>query len=102
MIEQSPKSCLSHLECSRSGDRIDASLLRNLSLADAPLLARYDVQQAAMTLRRDQMNSRPLSIWRYAEMLPQPGETGPVTLSEGMAPLIPRRASVLTWACPVC
>lgn len=81
-------SCLSHLECSISGERVDASALHNLSPAGAPLLARYDVQRASKTLRRDGMRGRTLSIWRYAEMLPHPGASGPVSLKEGMTPLV--------------
>ena len=38
-----PYSFLSHLECSRTGDRLDADAVQGLSPAGAPLLARYDL-----------------------------------------------------------
>ena len=87
-ITELPDSCIEYLECSRSGEHADAGALQNLSAAGAPLLARYDEQKAARTLRRDAMADRPLSLWRYAEMLPSPGDAGPVTLVEGMTPLL--------------
>jgi threonine synthase len=62
--------------------------LQNLSPAGAPLLARYDEEQAARTLRRNATTGRPSSLWRYGEMLPPPGDAGPVTLDEGMSPLL--------------
>lgn len=82
------RSCLTHLECSRTGERIAAEKLANLSPAGAPLLARYDENTAAKTLRLNSAGDRPRSLWRYAEMLPPPGAAGPVTLHEGMTPLV--------------
>jgi len=81
-------SCLEDLECSRTGERCDTDALQNLSSGGAPLLARYDVHEAAKTLRRGDTSGRPRSLWRYAEMLPPPGNAGPVTLDEGMTPLL--------------
>lgn len=49
------------------------------------LLARYDLPAAARSLRRDTMNSRPATLWRYAEVLP--GSEDPVSLGEGFTPL---------------
>jgi threonine synthase len=37
------KSCLTHLECSKTGKTYDAGALQNLSDAGAPLLTRYDL-----------------------------------------------------------
>jgi len=83
-----PDTCLKHLECSQTAKPADADTLQNLSPAGAPLLARYYEQQAAKTLRRSDRAGRPHSLWRYAEMLPPPGDAGPVTLDEGMTPLL--------------
>ena len=51
----------------------------------APLLARYDLGAAARTLSREALKGRVHSMWRYEEVLPG-GD--PVTLGEGMTPLI--------------
>jgi len=83
-----PGSCIKYLECSQTGERADAGTLQNLSPSGVPLLARYAEQQAAGTLRRNATVDRPASLWRYAEMLPPPGDAGPVTLDEGMTPLL--------------
>ncbi|MCP5153370.1 MAG: threonine synthase [Ectothiorhodospiraceae bacterium] len=81
-------SAFSHLECSRTGETVDADGLRNLSAAGAPLLARYDLERARATLRPGQRDARARSLWRYAEVLPDPGAAGPVTLDEGLTPLV--------------
>jgi len=51
-----------------------------------PLLARYDLKQAATTLNLKALAGRRPDMWRYAEMLPVTGE--PVSLGEGFTPLI--------------
>lgn len=86
-VETAP-SALTGLECSRSGASVAADGLRNLSDAGAPLLARYDLDRARATLGREAVLARAASIWRYAEVLPPPGPAGPVTLDEGMTPLV--------------
>ena len=54
----------------------------------APLLARYDLDQARETLTREALRERPNTMWRYEEVLP---DAPPVTLGEGMTPLIRAR-----------
>ena len=56
---------LTHLECSRTGTEYDAFALNNLSDVGAPLLARYDLEQAAAALSPAQLQSRPANMWRY-------------------------------------
>jgi len=80
-----PKSAITHLECSRCAKHLAHDRLQNLCACGGPLLARYDLAGASKTLTRDALRSRPLSMWRYAEVLP-PGD--PVTLGEGMTPLL--------------
>src|SRR5262245_27785108 len=68
---------------------LDHAVRQNLCPAcQAPLLARYDLAVAAKTLSRDALKRRAHSMWRYEEVLPG-GE--PVTLGEGMTPLIHAR-----------
>jgi threonine synthase len=48
-------------------------------------LARYDLRRAAATLTLDNLKSRPRTLWRYAEVLPN---DPPVSLGEGMTALV--------------
>ena len=78
-----------HLECSR---RCGATLLdprqrHHLCRCGAPLLARYDLD-AARSWSHDTLKDRAPDMWRYRELMPLlPGED-PVTLGEGLTPLI--------------
>jgi threonine synthase len=84
-------STLSHLECSRASCRhpVSASERQNLcAKCQAPLLARYDLEAARRTLTLDAVRARVMSMWRYAEVLPG---GSPVTLGEGMTPLLQTR-----------
>jgi threonine synthase len=81
-------SAITYLECSRCGKQPSHERLQNLCACGGPLLARYDLATASRTLTRAALHSRPRTMWRYAELLP-PGE--PVTLGEGMTPLLHAR-----------
>src|SRR5712692_3909020 len=82
-------STITHLECSKCGKTHPHNQLQNLCTAcGKPLLARYNLKAAAKTLTRQALAARPATMWRYAEVLP--GST-PVSLGEGMTPLIHAR-----------
>jgi len=49
-------------------------------------MARYDLKKAVETLTLKNLESRPRTLWRYAEVLPN-GDV--VSLGEGMTPLLP-------------
>ncbi|GAA2016870.1 threonine synthase [Pseudokineococcus marinus] len=94
--EGRPWSTLSHLECPRCGDHLDASVHQGLCPRDgSPLLARYDLSR--VVVRREEVERRPPDLWRYHELLPVQGPEGVVTLGEGMTPLLdaPRLAADL-------
>ena len=55
-------------------------------LWQAFVFAHYDLKRAAETLTLKNLTTRPRSLWRYAEVLPE-GEV--VTLGEGLTPLLP-------------
>jgi len=79
-------STLTHLECSHCHKTYPHNKLQNTCPEDGkPLLARYDLKKAAATMTRDALSSRPMNIWRYAEVMP--GDE-PVTLGEGMTPIL--------------
>jgi threonine synthase len=82
-------SFLTHLECSRTGERYDATVVQNLSRAGAPLLARYDLDAIAAAVTKDDLRGRTGSMWRYAEFLPLDDPANPVTLGEGWTPILP-------------
>ena len=54
-----------------------------------PLWVRYDLPAIKKALRPADLASRPPSLWRYRELLPLPANDEPVTLGEGMSPLLP-------------
>ncbi|MGH3336867.1 MAG: hypothetical protein ACRDOZ_13685 [Nocardioides sp.] len=84
-----PYSFLSHLECSRTGDRYDADQVQGVSEAGAPLLARYDLEQVRTSVTREEIAGRPHDLWRYHELLPVRDPAHVTTLGERMAPLLP-------------
>jgi threonine synthase len=84
-----PFSSLSHLECSRTGDRYDADQVQGVSEVGAPLLARYDLEQVRGSVTTDEIAQRPQDLWRYHEVLPVRDEQHVTTLGEGMTPLLP-------------
>ena len=78
-------SHVTKLECSACGKEFDAAVEQHLCSCGKPLLARYDLRRAAATLTLEALKSRPRNLWRYSEVLP---EGPPVTLGEGMTPLV--------------
>jgi threonine synthase len=54
-----------------------------------PLWVRYDLDAVRRTIKPDAFRDRPPSLWRYRELLPLPADAEPVTLGEGMSPLLP-------------
>jgi threonine synthase len=74
------------LECSACGKKYEASVEQHLCTCGKPLLARYDLRRAAATLTFENLKSRPRTLWRYAEVLPNEPS---VSLGEGMTALVP-------------
>ena len=79
---------ITHLECSKCGEKYSHEKLQNLCACGGPLLARYDLAKAVRTLSREALKSRPANMWRYAEVLPA---LEAVSLGEGMTPVIHAR-----------
>lgn len=73
------------LECSACSKTYDPGVEQHLCTCGKPLLARYDLRRAAATLTLENLKSRPRTLWRYAEVLP---DDPPVTLGEGMTALL--------------
>ncbi len=92
-----PRSYLTHLECSLTGERASADRLHMLSPAGRPWLCRYDLDAVRRDVDRDAFASRPRGMWRWRELLPLPEHAQPITLGEGDTPLVdaPRLAESL-------
>ena len=84
-------SFLSHLECSRTGSRLDADVVQGVSEVGAPLLARYDLDAVRAAVTPADIEARPHDLWRYHEVLPVRDPAHVTTLGEGMTPLLPLR-----------
>jgi threonine synthase len=76
------------LECSACSKNYDSSIEQHLCTCGKPLYAKYDLKRAAATLTLESLKSRPHTLWRYAEVLPN---DPPVTLGEGMTALVPAK-----------
>src|SRR5260221_1509822 len=77
---------VTHLECSLTGERYEAGEIHNLSRAGKPLLVRYDLEAAQLTLNRESVATRAPGMWKWRELLPHDGE--PVSLGEGETPIV--------------
>lgn len=82
-------SALTHLECSKCFERCAADRPAQLCACGAPLLARYDLKKAALTLTREALATREQSLWRYSELLPLRDFPNRVSLHETMTPILP-------------
>ncbi|MGJ8537514.1 MAG: threonine synthase [Parasphingopyxis sp.] len=82
-------SHFTHLECTRTGETVEAGQLHNLSAAGAPLFARYDLDALRGVLTKDSFTGRPANFWRYSELLPVRDRANISSLGETFTPLIP-------------
>jgi threonine synthase len=87
-VTASAFSALSHLECPRCGQQHDAGKQQGLCPCGSPLLARYDLEQVAATVRPQDFAARPPDLWRYHELLPVAEPARVVSLGEGVTPLL--------------
>ncbi|HAJ36459.1 MAG TPA: threonine synthase [Chloroflexi bacterium] len=95
------KSTLTHLECGNCGKQYAPHRLMNLcSECGKPLLARYDLATAALTLTREALKQREPSLWRYEEVLPVQNDWAMLRLGEGWTPLHHARRLGEAIGCP--
>lgn len=79
---------VTHLESALDGTRYPAGQVHTVHQG-RPLWVRYDLRQVAAAVKPTDFVTRPPSLWRYRELLPLPGGVEPVTLGEGMTPILP-------------
>jgi threonine synthase len=78
---------ISHLEAAIDGTVLPAGRLANLHNG-RPIWVRYHLDRIREAVSPAQIASRPPNLWRYRELLPLPLDQKPVTLGEGMTPLL--------------
>ena len=78
---------VSHLEGAIDGTRIPFGTLQNLH-AGRPIVVRYDLDAVRKSVTPADIAKRPPNLWRYRELLPLPFDVEPVSLGEGMTPLL--------------
>jgi threonine synthase len=83
-----PMGGATHLECTRTGERLESETLHGLSPAGAPLFARYDLEGLRNRLTPERLLGRRADLWRYAELLPVRDPEAMVSLGEGWTPLL--------------
>jgi threonine synthase len=90
-------TCVTHLECSATGERYPADVLHNLSRAGKPLLVRYDLDGVRKALSKEALARRAPDLWRYRELLPVRHSRDIVSLGEAVTPLVamPKLAAAL-------
>ncbi|GIV71364.1 threonine synthase [Caldilinea sp.] len=94
-------STLTHLECSMCGKIYDPGRLLNLCHAcGKPLLARYDLGKAALSMTKASLRKREASLWRYEEVLPVQNDWAMLRLGEGWTPLHHARRLGEAIGCP--
>src|SRR5437762_14091511 len=81
-------SYVTHLESALDGTRFPAGQVHTIHQG-RPLWVRYDLERVRATTDPYDFAQRGPSLWRYRELLPLPFDEEPVTLGEGMTPLLP-------------
>jgi len=78
---------VTHLESAIDGTHLDKDSLQTLH-EKRPLWVRYDLPAIKEAVTREQIAKRAPDLWRYRELLPVGDLIPPVSLGEGMSPLI--------------
>ena len=79
---------VTHLESALDGTTFPAGQVHTVHQG-RPLWVRYDLGAVRAAVTPEIIATRSPSLWRYRELLPLPLDVEPVTLGEGMTPLLP-------------
>lgn len=79
---------VSFLESAIDGTRLEPGRVHTIHQG-RPIWVRYDLDAIRRAVSPEIIARRPPSLWRYRELLPLPLDVEPVTLGEGMTPLLP-------------
>ncbi|MBI3173219.1 MAG: threonine synthase [Chloroflexi bacterium] len=84
-----PRSYLIDLVCSDCGTHYSAAEIHTYCPdCQAPLLVRYDLEQAARRVDREEVHKRSKGMWRWRELLPVLDPQNMITLGEGDCALL--------------
>jgi threonine synthase len=78
---------VTHLESAIDGTRFEANRVWTMHQG-RPLWVRYDLDAVRKAVKPTDFTARANSLWRYRELLPVPANVEPVTLGEGMSPVL--------------
>jgi len=78
---------VTHLECSKTGEKHEPGQIHGLSRQGWPLLVRYDPDAIKRQWNRDALENAPHTMWRYAPILPVRASSNIISLHEGFTPL---------------
>lgn len=78
---------VTHLESAIDGTRFEAERVLTMHQG-RPLWVRYDLGAVKKAVKPADFVPRAKSMWRYRELLPLPQGAEPVTLGEGMSPML--------------
>ena len=79
---------VSHLESALDNTKYEGNRVATVHQG-RPLWVRYDLTKIRKAVTPSALMSRPPSLWRYRELLPLPADESPVTLGEGLTPILP-------------
>jgi threonine synthase len=79
---------VTHLESALDGTQLDAGRVQTVHQG-RPVWVRYDLDRVRAAVCPADLANRTPSLWRCRELLPLPLDEEPVTLGEGMTPLMP-------------
>lgn len=80
-------SLLRALRCRECGQEYEKKAIYVCEFCFGPLEVVFDYDAVRRVLTREKIQSRPLTMWRYRELLPVEGENI-ISLGEGLTPLI--------------
>ena len=80
---------MAHLECTKCGAQLTSDHPQTICPKDGGVLfVRYDLENLKHDFKRSLLPTRPATMWRYGEILP---DAAPISLGEGFTPLLPSR-----------
>ena len=86
---------ISFLECTKCSEKISAEKPQTLCpKCQGSLYARYELKALRGKFTPEVLAGRVASMWRYSDVLP---DAEPVTLGEGLTPLLPSRKTKNLW-----
>ena len=89
VLNQNYTNCVSHLECSYTGQKLTSGVVHGLSEAGKPIIVRYDLEKLKNNLTKEELASRTEGgFWRYREFLPVTDYKNIASLGEVITPLI--------------